>query len=227
MERFTEDDLAQMVLRLAHGIRNPLATIKSDIQLVQHMTHPEGKPAEYLDSALAEISRIDTIVKDMERFVRMDNQTFTVVRIGDVVASAAERCRALAQERRASVSILPGPIASVFVDEEQLIQAIEELMVNGILFSEQRPMIHVTWHRHESGSVVIDVDDSCGGILASHQEKMKRPFYSSSTQGTGLGLNIVARICRLCGGTLDWKNREPRGCRFTMTLPEFTQHRNP
>jgi len=221
MERFTEEDMAEMVLRLAHGIRNPLATIKTGIQLVEHLTQPTGDTAQYLTSALNQVERIDMIVKDMQRFVRMENQTFQVLEIGAAVESAKSDCMRMSQEAGVSVTIKKGPELFVFVDGGQLSLAIRELLANAIEFSSQNPSVVMSWEHLSSGSICIHVDDGCKGISDDDREKMKRPFYSSSTQGTGLGLNIVAKFCSHCGGSLDWKNREAGGCRFTLTLPEF------
>lgn len=221
MERFTEEDLAEMVLRLAHGIRNPLATIKTGIQLVQHLTEPTGDVAGYLNSALKEVARIDMIVKDMQRFVRMENQTFQLIEIESAIASAMSDCRELARRTGTKVIVRKGPKCRTFVDGGQLIQAIGELLANAIEFSVEDRSVKLTWDRSVEGMVSIHVDDSCPGMTDADRERMKRPFYSSSTRGTGLGLNIVGRFCSLCGGSLDWLDGPSGGCRFTLMLPEF------
>ena len=82
---FTEDDLTEMVLRLAHEIRNPLATIKSAVQLIEHLQPPTGEIAEYFSSVHAEIVRIDQVVRDMQRFVKLETKAPTVVDIQEAI----------------------------------------------------------------------------------------------------------------------------------------------
>ena len=57
MKPFTQEDLSEMVIRLTHGIRNPLATIKAEVQLAKHMGRPDQDVTAMLDSALAEVDQ--------------------------------------------------------------------------------------------------------------------------------------------------------------------------
>jgi C4-dicarboxylate-specific signal transduction histidine kinase len=68
--------------------------------------------------------------------------------------------------------------------------------------------------------VRIHVEDEGSGVSDEHATHILRPFYSTLTQGIGLGLNFVQRICELVGGHLEWQNRSERGCCFTIVLRE-------
>ena len=83
-------DMREMVLRLAHEIRNPLASIKSGVQLVEHIVQPEGELAVVLADMHGEIARINNVIQDMQRFVRLDVHTAVSVAVSEAAAVATE-----------------------------------------------------------------------------------------------------------------------------------------
>ena len=72
MERLPHWELTEVISRLGHQVRNPLATIQSSIQLVQLLTRPEGEVADYLVGALQEVARIDRLLRDLQRLAPPD-----------------------------------------------------------------------------------------------------------------------------------------------------------
>ncbi len=221
MTEFTEYDLREMVLRLAHQIRNPLATIKSGIQLVQHLLPPDAEVEEYLQAALVEVERINRTVSDMQRVIRLDSATAQATPIAEIVDEALSRCAAAAAAAKVTVECPGGAASRVLADPSQMIEAIAELVGNAIEFSRPGSRVGVRWESEADHQLRIDISDCCGGIPAPAAQRMLRPFYSTSTRGTGLGVNIVQRICELGGGRLQWENlADGSGCRFSIFMPE-------
>jgi signal transduction histidine kinase len=209
-----------MVLRLAHEIRNPLATIKSAAQLIEHLQSPEGEIAEFFASIHTEITRIDSVVRDMQRFVRLDTHTAARVDLEQAVESATQVDDAVPEASRSRLRIVGGPPTTVVIDPQQLEAALAELISNALRFSADMTTVDVRWS-HEDGRVVIEIEDHGQGIAETHRERVLRPFYSTSTQGTGLGLNIVTRTARLAGGELRLSSTTGRGTIATLVLPRI------
>ena len=215
---FTEDDWREMVLRLAHEIRNPLATIKSGVQLVQHVEKPEGETAECLTSVLGQVERIDATVRDMQRFVRIGTGSPERTELGPAVEDAVAQHRDPARAAGVSLVVAGGPRVHGKIDPRNLALAVGELLANAVRFSPAGCEVSVSWQTSR-GSVAVHVDDEGPGVGDQLSERIARPFFSTSTQGMGLGLNIVSKICRLAEGELLWRNLPERGCRFSLRLP--------
>jgi signal transduction histidine kinase len=219
-ERFTEDDLREMVLRLAHEIRNPLATIKSGVQLVEHLIKPQGEIADYLHSVVAEVARIDRTVNDMQRFVRLDLHTAVALPIQDEIRKVVGTMARLARENGITVEVRAGARApKVMMDPVQFQDAVSELLENAIRFSPAGSRVIISWKDGPNDMVIIQFEDQGPGVSRANEAKIMRPFFSTSTKGTGLGLNIVNRICQIYGGRLEWKNLCPCGSRFSFIIP--------
>jgi signal transduction histidine kinase len=69
------------------------------------------------------------------------------------------------------------------------------------------------------GVVIVRVSDDGPGIPQSVQDKLFQPFFSTKEEGTGLGLNIAARVLEEHGGRLAVESQEGEGATFIITLP--------
>ncbi|MCD4750805.1 MAG: HAMP domain-containing histidine kinase [Thermoanaerobaculales bacterium] len=215
----SEEDLREMVLRLAHEIRNPLATIQSAVQLLDHLQKPEGEVKDFYSSILTEVGRIDCVVRDMQRFVRLDSHTAAQLPVGDVAAAAVESLKSRWPSDGDRIRLRPGEDAYVLIDWMQVETAISELIENALRFSPPNSPVVVSWSKAEKRMVQVTVEDQGPGINEKLKDRILRPFFSTSTQGTGLGLNIAARVAELAGGRLEWENLHPQGTKFTLVLP--------
>lgn len=228
MEPLTEEDLREMVLRLAHEIRNPLATIQSGIQLVQHLlkappgaaTSPE-EIEEYLASALDEVRRIDHTVRDLQRFVRLGPRSAEgPIEVRRLVEEALTRIERDGARKDQEVRVVHGPACRIVADFELLTTALAELLHNALGVSPPKGKVTVGWRQIPERQVELVVEDDGPGVAEENRERILRPFFSTSTQGTGLGLSLVQRVCRISRGDFHWENRRAGGCRFIMVLPE-------
>jgi len=215
---FNEEDWREMVLRLAHEIRNPLATIKSGVQLVQHVEKPTSGIAECLASVLDEVERIDTTVGDLQRFVRIGVGHPEKAPVAALVDDAVAQWRSQAQAKGVSLIACGGPPLSCQADPGNVSLALGELLANAIQFAPPGSAVEISW-KADSTEAHIRVDDEGAGIDEALADRVNRPFFSTSTKGTGLGLSIASKVCRLAGGSLGWSNLPERGCRFVMRLP--------
>jgi len=216
------DDMREMVLRLAHEIRNPLATINSSVQLVKRLGLGAEDAATYLDGVVVEVGRIDRTVRGMERFFRLDRCSPRPVEIGSVVAEVLASKRGDAEQAgiRIEVAECAEGCPNAVIDPGHLGLALGELIDNSLHFASSGSVVMIGWGPARSRRVFVRVDDDGPGVADEHAERILRPFFSTSTQGNGLGLNVVQRICRLAGGSFGWENLDAGGCRFTMTLQE-------
>jgi signal transduction histidine kinase len=220
MSKFSEDDIREMVLRLAHEIRNPLATIKSAVQLIQRLTRPKGQVEEYFASVLGQVRRIDLTVQDMQRFVRLTATPGQPVQLASAVEGAVAAHRGAAKHGEVSLVMAGGPPLRALIDPGHLRLALDELLGNAIRFSPPGSAVTLSWSAKNGRLVALNVDDEGPGVLPEHADRILKPFFSTSTQATGLGLNIAEKACSLAGGYLEWRNLAGEGCRFSMVLKE-------
>ncbi len=221
LAEWVRDDDRRLVRSLGHYIRSPLSTIKSGLQLIQLQTKPGEENAVFLESMLAEVSRIDEALHAAARYVDLDAGSPRPVAVAELVAGAAQTQAVpsgAAGARPASVA--PGPPCSVLGDPDQLSLARVELIANATRVSPPGAPVTLRWEAPDHGLVRIHVEDEGPGVTPVNEDRILQPFFSSTVGRLGLGLNIVQKLCGLAGGRLEWCNRAGAGCRFTMALRE-------
>lgn len=115
------------------------------------------------------------------------------------------------------------PKLAIVGDRNLLLSAVGNLLQNAFKYS--RPEGEVTLNAYASGDrILIDVEDSCGGLAEGVADKMFMPFaqMASDRSGVGLGLSISRRGVEANGGTLSVRDVPGTGCVMTINLPRQT-----
>jgi hypothetical protein len=116
------------------------------------------------------------------------------------------------------------PTLMVEVDRDLLFSAIGNLLQNAFKFSAHK--FEVSLNAYAVGNrVLIDVEDSCGGLPAGKAESMFTPFTqrSADKSGMGLGLSICRRAVEANNGIVRVRDKPGAGCVFTIDLPRSSQ----
>jgi two-component system, NtrC family, sensor histidine kinase HydH len=203
--------LGQMSAVLAHEIRNPLASLKGNAQLLAQ-TLPDGEKARAkADRVVDEAVRLETLSNDLLEFARAGAIHRRDV---DPLLLVREAVAAVAPDR-IDVSAEGAP-RSWPVDEARLRQVMINLLENAVEMSESRVAVTIV---REDRDLVITVRDSGPGIAPADLDHVFEPFFTKRTRGTGLGLAVARRLIDLHGGAIAASNAAGGGAVFTITLP--------
>ena len=102
-------------------------------------------------------------------------------------------------------------------DASRLQQALFNLVLNAMEASSDGGKVKVRTKAHD-GVVEILVEDRGCGLKATAKQCLQ-PFFTTKSNGTGLGLAVCAKIVQSHGGTLDLSNRDGGGCSARVVLP--------
>jgi signal transduction histidine kinase len=208
---------------VAHGLRNPLASLRAAAQLVRR--HP-GSPsaAEHLDAILDEVDRLDRRIKDLLSFSRpapFHPMAESLPRlVNEILPAVAVPIREHRVELRVDV---PADLPSVRVDPVQVEQAILEIVSNALdampAGGQLRIVASAAGAGVAPGEVVLEVSDTGGGIPAAALGSVFEPFFTTRQEGTGLGLAIAKRYIEQNGGRLEIESQQGRGTTVRLRLP--------
>jgi signal transduction histidine kinase len=191
--------LGYLASGLAHHINNPLATIRTFLQLLPtNIDDPEFR-TKYLEMALAESERIRDLVKDIMRAATVPQQGHEVQNIEELVAHAEESIAGELQKRGivCTKTIAPG-LPAVRVHGEAATCLLLTLLQNAVRFSPDGGSIEIDVRCDgASGRVVTEIRDHGPGIPPDHREKIFEPFFTTAVDGLGMGLFVASRIADL------------------------------
>ncbi len=173
----------------------------------------------------ARLSALISDLTDLSRLQAADAMDAARLRsVKAIVAEAIDAVHLVAQDKRIDIlRELPAGL-KVFVDEEQAVTALRNLLTNAIRYSPPHTKITVTACRAD-GFIEISVADQGIGIDAEQQSRIFERFHrvdparSRQTGGTGLGLAIVKHICMAHGGEVVVQSEVGRGSTFTLRFP--------
>jgi two-component system sensor histidine kinase SenX3 len=175
-----------------------------------------------------EAQRVSRVVDDLMLLSRMEGEDQPgpeAVPIHLIVAQAAERVRAAAQEKDMTVNFgEPAQRLSVLGDRRQLVSAVYNLLDNAVKFSPAGSVVEVRG-RQDGDRVEISVRDRGIGIPAADLDHIFERFYrvegarARHMGGTGLGLSIVRHVVGNHGGDVRVESTEGEGSTFVLRLP--------
>lgn len=211
--------LGKLLAGVAHEVRNPLAGIRSSVQLWERGVPPD---AEAIGDVIAEVDRLDELVARLLRFSRADGSDLHPGDLNAVVVEAARLARPRADEQGVSVEIAADPaIPPVSLSPPALLQLFRNLTTNALQVMPDGGSLRLSTRLDSSrGKVVAEVLDSGPGLAPETIDHLFEPFYTTRPDGTGLGLAIAREIALAHRGDLLAINRDDQtGAIFRLTLP--------
>jgi signal transduction histidine kinase len=202
--------LGEMSAVLAHEIKNPLASLKGNAQLLASALPTGEKSRRQADRVVDEAVRLEKLTQDLLAFVRTGS-----LQRAQASPSAIAREAAGAVQGDVSVDDRGAPPAWS-IDAGRIREVLVNLVDNAVAAGPP------VWVRvfAERGRLVFEVIDRGPGVPPADREKIFEPFFTGKTRGTGLGLAIAKRMVELHGGTIAVLDGDGGGARFRIEIPE-------
>jgi PAS domain S-box-containing protein len=220
--------LGEIAAGISHELNQPLAAITNYARACERLLAAPRPDHAEIGAALGEIAaqamRAGEIIHRLRGMVRHRETHRTVLAANDLVRDVLSL---LEMDARASHSSLrldlaPG-LPQVLVDGVQIEQVIVNLVHNAAeaftSSNEAAGEIVVRTAVGESGQVEVSVSDNGPGLAPGVEPRVFEPFFTTKAEGTGLGLAISRSILEAHRSQLSYQANEPRGARFTFTLP--------
>lgn len=210
--------LGEMSMTVAHEIKNPLNAIRGAVSYLQNNFQGEVLK-EFLGIIEAETKRLNEIVTNYLVFSKPAPLRKEYADLHAVVRDVVNLMRQEALEENKEILLQCGEHPARFrFDVHQIKQALLNLLVNAVDATHPGDAITVqTLVRDREVDVIIK--DTGSGIDDAVLPEIFRPFYTTKTRGSGLGLPCVERIVRDHGGSVAVASSPGAGTAFTITLP--------
>jgi len=213
--------LGEMSAGIAHEFKNALATVSGYAQMIRS----EAKPGDIRESAeriLDQTRALTHVVTEFLRFAKPLEICYETVSMKSLVERVAEELHEAnpdcAVQCEGTFLDLPG-------DEALLRQALVNLTRNAseaARASGHPPRVAISGTIEDLGGRKwqrICVADNGSGIPEQDLPKIFLPFYTTKSDGTGLGLAVVQKVALQHGGSIEARNRAPGGAEFLLWLP--------
>lgn len=231
--------LGELSAGIAHEIRNPLAGMKTSIQVLAKKLNT---PSQLLlaKGVLSEIDRLNDIVTDLLKFSG-PSPTFGVA--VDIKTILQKTLDLLTEKiKKNNIRIIQKydhPVPEAFIDKEQIQQVFLNLLLNAVnampkagsltisikeVKEEDRIEEKITQSlapgfSKENEYMAVSFKDTGQGIKEKNLSRVFNPFFTTNPNGTGLGLSIAHKLLEKNNAYIYIDSKEGNGCRVTLIIP--------
>jgi signal transduction histidine kinase len=205
--------------KVAHELKNPLASIKGLCQLVARTPESE-RTQERLGVVASEIARMETILNEYLSFSRpLEDLRPEKVDLQVLAQDVVDVLSGRAEQAGVAVAIERVGELSVRGDPRRLKEALINLVANAIEATPNGGEVRLRLRRGDATGVTIEVVDTGRGIASDDLARLGTSFFTTRENGTGLGVVLAQGVINQHGGTLAYASQVGRGTTATIQLP--------
>ena len=214
-------ELGRLAASVAHEIKNPIAGLRGAMEMMSGVHQPGDPRFTVFQEALAQMRRLDSLVKDLLAFARPVAVRREPVPLGLVVEASMPFVSPVAEEAGVRVetdTVDQEGLPMICGDAQQLQQVVVNLLINAVQATPKGGLVRLS-ARASNGDLALAVSDTGCGIKPEVMASIFKPFFTTKHIGTGLGLSIVQRIVNAHGGRIEIATKAGKGSTFTVHLP--------
>ena len=215
-----DSKMKMSLFKITHEIKNPISVIKAYLDMLD--TSDRNQVEKYIPIIKKEIKRLLNLLQDF-LLVNKANVKFDIMDINMLLEDVIDQERSMLKKENIKLE-------SKLLDDEIYINGdynrLSQVIINIIKNSKE------AINKNEKGKIIVKskvvdndviiiVKDNGVGISKKHLEKIKEPFYTTKTRGTGLGVSISQEIIKAHNGKIIYESEENVGTKVTIKIPLF------
>jgi len=212
--------MGEMVARLAHQIRTPLASAMLYVSMLGKPQLEQADRIQCADKLLSRLRQLERTVNDMLIFARGGDFTHQPVAVAALLDDLKQSLELQLQQCRGRLEIVDhARDATVDGVREVLLGALLNITTNAIQAAGDEVVLRIETRRLANGGSEIRIADNGPGIADDIKERIFEPFFTTRGTGTGLGLAVVRAVMEGHRGEVAVESEPGRGASFVLCFP--------
>ena len=211
--------LGIMTAGVSHEIKNPLGIIKSSAELLKKKISAITPAVKISDIIIEESNRLNNIITDFLNFAKPKKPEFILINIIEIIEKNLSFLNEQIEENNYNIKKYYNyNIPEIDADPDMLYQAFLNILINSMQAMPDGGELFIAIS-FTNKNVIFFLGDKGNGIDKDSLGKIWDPFFTTKTNGTGLGLCSVKNIIETHNGTITIKNRIVKGVQIAIELP--------
>lgn len=215
--------IGKMSSSLVHEMRNPLSSIKINLQAMARKLRDDKDYSEMATISLVQVSRLEGMFEDLLQFSKPIEIHMEPITFAELVDEVLTTLLPEAQKKNVDLRVKDNLQDFLFrADKESTCRALINLVGNAIQWSEPGSVVTISGRRPagNEGVAVIRVADTGPGLRPEQMERVFQPFFTTRPLGTGLGLANVKKVMDYQGGSVLATNNPNGGASFSLIFKD-------
>ncbi len=213
--------MGELASSVAHEIRNPLNSISMTAQRFQKDFVPKEYEEEYFTLAKmmqAEVERVSNIIKQFLQFARPPRLNPSDINVSEFIRHLVSVVESEARSRGITLNVNERCDGLALFDAAQMQQVMLNIIQNGFHAMTSGGTLALDCAR-EDNYLVFKIADTGGGIPQEHLQKIFNLYFTTKSDGTGMGLSMAHQIVTEHGGRIEVESEIGKGTVFTLRIP--------
>jgi signal transduction histidine kinase len=208
---------------IAHEIRNPLTSVKLNIQKLLQNEDLGEEEKEHLSISQEGIGLIEKFIKELLNFTRVSDLNLERFSILQIIEESLKLLRNSFQEKKIILErSCPSDLPSVVVDGDKMRQVFLNILRNAVEAVDEGGKVGLAFSLVKENGVKrirIRISDNGSGIAEKDWENIFEPFFTTKPSGFGLGLSNARKIVEQHMGSIKVVKKKGRGTAFEVRIP--------
>jgi signal transduction histidine kinase len=212
----------EMTAGVAHQIRNPLAVMRVSAQMLRDDFTVVSKREDFeriTSLLIAEINTLSVLIQNFLSFARPRNLERSQCPVADMIEAAIATLPLRDFPANTIIRKISPNLGSYSMDKDLMMQVVANLVMNALQASSPAGVVEVRAFS-ERTLLCIEIHNRGRTIDPETRRKLFIPFFTTKTNGIGLGLAIVSRIVDQHGGLVDVTSSDEQGTTFRVVIEE-------
>jgi C4-dicarboxylate-specific signal transduction histidine kinase len=220
--------MGEMAASIAHEIRQPLAAIAANgnagLRWLTRAIPDVERALIVLKSIVNDTHRASEVIDSIRSMFKNEGQAKAPQDVNELIREALMLVRVEVENQRVSICTeLSDELPQVPASQVQLRQVLVNLIINAIdamsAVKNRARILRIKSELHKLNGVLITVEDSGAGIDPQNLDRIFDAFFTTKSQGMGMGLSICRSIIESHNGSLSVTPAQPHGSTFYVSLP--------
>lgn len=217
--------VSELAASVSHEVRNPLTVTRGFIQLLRKDDLPAEKRKGFIDLALEELDRAESIISDFLSMAKPNMEQADTLQIHQEIRYVSDVLTPYAAMNQVDIRVELAGECFVRGERDRFRQCLMNLAKNAIEAMPGGGILHIA--AGPAGShVEVVLTDTGTGMTSEQIERLGTPYYSTKEKGTGLGTMVVYSVVKTMGGRIKVVSFPGEGTRFTLLLPSAASPSN-
>ena len=212
----------EMAKQVAHEIKNPLTPMKLNVQLLQRNIKLDDKLfkqkfEKVADSLIEQIDSLANIANDFANFAQISKNNPEKLNLEAIIDNVISLYKS---EENIIISFSkPKENISITADKDHWLRVLNNLVKNAIqaLYNVENAKIDIVLSSNKH-HIILTISDNGNGIPNDIKGNIFKPYFTTKSSGTGLGLAMVHQLIESMNGTIHFENILPQGTKFIINI---------